>query len=173
MRTIGLTTSMRQGSIHISRARIGLCPRRCRSSRKQQRATPRPTFTPSLPALSRNAQKNVDASVDIYFGPQAPQGKESNWVPTKPGGQFEILFRLYGPERLWRLIARVVKEAHAAADWSEVCSLAIDETSSRRGRWYVTVFLDAETHRLLYVAARVPTLKGPCGPCAAILGTWR
>jgi hypothetical protein len=41
---------------------------------------------------SRNAQKYVDASVDIYFGPQAPQGKESNWVPTKPGGQFEILF---------------------------------------------------------------------------------
>jgi hypothetical protein len=37
--------------------------------------------------------------VDIYFGPQAPQGKESNWVPTKPGGQFEILFRLYGPEK--------------------------------------------------------------------------
>jgi hypothetical protein len=36
---------------------------------------------------------------------------------------------------LWRLIARVVKEAHAAADWSEVCSLAIDETSSRRGCW--------------------------------------
>jgi len=53
--------------------------------------------------------------------------------------------------RLWRLIARVVKDAHAAADWSEVSSIAIDETSSRRGRWYVTVFLDAETHRLLYV----------------------
>ena len=48
---------------------------------------------------SRKAQKYVDASVDIYFGPQAPQGKESNWVPTKPGGQFEILFRLYGPEK--------------------------------------------------------------------------
>jgi len=53
--------------------------------------------------------------------------------------------------RLWRLIARVVQEAHAAADWSEVSSIAIDETSSRRGRWYVTVFLDAQTHRLLYV----------------------
>jgi hypothetical protein len=54
--------------------------------------------------------------------------------------------------RLWRLIARVVNQAHAAADWSEVSSIAIDETSSRRGRWYVTVFLDAQTHRLLYVA---------------------
>src|SRR5208337_5646468 len=30
--------------------------------------------------------------------------------------------------------------------------LPLTLTSSRRGRWYVTVFLDAETHRLLYVA---------------------
>jgi hypothetical protein len=44
-------------------------------------------------------QKNADGSVDIYFGPKAPDGKESNWVPTKAGGQFEVLFRLYGPEK--------------------------------------------------------------------------
>jgi transposase len=54
--------------------------------------------------------------------------------------------------KLWRLIAPVVEEAHAQADWSEVSSIAIDETSSRRGRCYVTVFLEAQTHRLLYVA---------------------
>jgi transposase len=54
--------------------------------------------------------------------------------------------------RLWRLISRLVQEAHAASDWSQVSSVAIDETSSRRGRCYVTVFLDAQTHRLLYVA---------------------
>ena len=53
-------------------------------------------------------QKNADGSVDIYFGPMAPAGKESNWVPTKPGGEFEVLFRLYGPEkplfeRTWKL----------------------------------------------------------------------
>ena len=29
-------------------------------------------------------QKNADGSVDIYFGPEAPAGKESNWVPTDP-----------------------------------------------------------------------------------------
>ena len=23
----------------------------------------------------------------------------SNWVPTKAGGQFEVLFRIYGPEK--------------------------------------------------------------------------
>jgi hypothetical protein len=44
-------------------------------------------------------QKNPDGSVDVYFGPNAPAGKESNWVPTKTGGQFEVLFRFYGPEK--------------------------------------------------------------------------
>jgi hypothetical protein len=44
-------------------------------------------------------QKNADGSVDIYFGPKAPDGKDSNWVPTVTGGQFEVLFRLYGPEK--------------------------------------------------------------------------
>jgi hypothetical protein len=46
---------------------------------------------------SPGLQTNADGSVDIYFGPQAPAGKESNWVPTKPDGQFEVLFRFYGP----------------------------------------------------------------------------
>jgi hypothetical protein len=53
-------------------------------------------------------QKNADGSVDIYFGPKAPAGKESNWIPTSADGKFEVLFRLYGPEKplfdkTWRL----------------------------------------------------------------------
>ncbi|WP_084800837.1 DUF1254 domain-containing protein [Bradyrhizobium sp. Tv2a-2] len=44
-------------------------------------------------------QKNTDGSVDIYFGPKAPAGKETNWVPTVAGSGFEVLFRLYGPEQ--------------------------------------------------------------------------
>jgi hypothetical protein len=52
--------------------------------------------------------KNGDGSVDIDFGPQAPNGQESNWVPTEPGGKFEVLFRFYGPEtalfdKTWKL----------------------------------------------------------------------
>ena len=50
---------------------------------------------------SPGLQKNADGSVDIYFGPQAPAGKEANWVPTNPSGQFEVLFRLYGPEKAY------------------------------------------------------------------------
>ena len=48
---------------------------------------------------SPGLQKNADGSVDIYFGPKAPAGKDANWVPTNPNGQFEVLFRLYGPEK--------------------------------------------------------------------------
>ena len=58
---------------------------------------------------SRNTdtmQGNDDGSYDIYFGPEAPAGMESNWIPT--GKPFFLLFRLYGPEtvdfyKTWRL----------------------------------------------------------------------
>ncbi len=48
---------------------------------------------------SRNTdtmQVNADGSYDVYFSPKAPEGKESNWIPT--GEEFFLLFRLYGPE---------------------------------------------------------------------------
>jgi hypothetical protein len=58
----------------------------------------------NMPRASRSSQvsdmhKNADGSVDIYFGPQALPGREANWVPTDPGRQFEVMFRLYGPEK--------------------------------------------------------------------------
>jgi len=36
--------------------------------------------------------------VDIYFGPEAPAAKEANWIPTKTGRRFFLLFRFCGPE---------------------------------------------------------------------------
>ena len=44
-------------------------------------------------------QKNADGSVDIYFGAKAPEGKESNWVPTNAQRKFELMTRFYGPEK--------------------------------------------------------------------------
>jgi hypothetical protein len=44
-------------------------------------------------------RRNADGSVDIYFGPNAPAGKESNWVPTDPAREFELMFRLYAPTK--------------------------------------------------------------------------
>jgi hypothetical protein len=46
-------------------------------------------------------QKNADGSVDVYFGATAPAGKETNWVPTNANGGFEVLFRLYGVEKVF------------------------------------------------------------------------
>jgi hypothetical protein len=39
--------------------------------------------------------------VDVYFGPQAPTGKESNWVQTWPGKGWNVILRLYGPLQPW------------------------------------------------------------------------
>lgn len=53
----------------------------------------------SLASNGEGILKNADGSVDVYFGPGAPAGKEANWVPTSPDGKFEVLFRFYAPEK--------------------------------------------------------------------------
>ncbi|MFZ9011487.1 MAG: DUF1214 domain-containing protein [Anaerohalosphaeraceae bacterium] len=52
----------------------------------------------SIDNTQKQLQKNDDGSVDIYFGPKAPKGKESNWLPTDPKRRFFLLARFYGPE---------------------------------------------------------------------------
>lgn len=37
--------------------------------------------------------------MDITFGPKAPAGGETNWIPTRADGKFELIFRLYGAEQ--------------------------------------------------------------------------
>ncbi|MGB5350894.1 MAG: DUF1254 domain-containing protein [Polyangiales bacterium] len=44
---------------------------------------------------------NPDGSVDLYFGPKAPKGKEVNWIQTNPGQSFFVYLRLYGPEQAY------------------------------------------------------------------------
>jgi hypothetical protein len=66
-----------------------------------------------MPRASRasnvaDVQKNADGSIDIYFGPKAPEGKEANWVPTDPARKFELMARFYGPkqeffDKVWKL----------------------------------------------------------------------
>lgn len=50
-------------------------------------------------ASNSDVRKNDDGSVDIYFGPSAPKGEDSNWVPTDAKRGFEVMFRLYGPTK--------------------------------------------------------------------------
>jgi hypothetical protein len=40
---------------------------------------------------------NADGSVELYYGPTAPAGKEKNWQRTVPGKGWFAMFRLYGP----------------------------------------------------------------------------
>jgi hypothetical protein len=57
------------------------------------------TFSPAQLAERSLHRRAVEAVVWGIFGPTAPGGKESNWVPTNAGGGFEVLFRFYGPEK--------------------------------------------------------------------------
>lgn len=60
----------------------------------------------SQPYPSKNNRRdkmivNDDGSIDLYFGPKAPAGKEANWIQTVPGkGWFSVL-RLYSPTEAW------------------------------------------------------------------------
>jgi len=40
---------------------------------------------------------NEDGSYTIWFGPEAPKGKEGNWIQTMPGNGVLVILRLYGP----------------------------------------------------------------------------
>lgn len=53
----------------------------------------------SVASTGTGVAKNADGSVDVFFGPKAPDDGEANWVPTDPARDFELLFRLYGPEK--------------------------------------------------------------------------
>lgn len=57
-----------------------------------------PLVRAGLSDYDRKTMKiNEDESVTIYIGPKAPEGLESNWIPTEGKKPF-ILIRLYGAE---------------------------------------------------------------------------
>ncbi len=56
---------------------------------------------PGIDNNKQGLQQNADGSYDIYFGPKAPAGHESNWLQTIPGKGWNMLFRLYGPLEAW------------------------------------------------------------------------
>ncbi|MBW2293455.1 MAG: DUF1254 domain-containing protein [Deltaproteobacteria bacterium] len=62
--------------------------------------TPRTAF-PSLSSLGGQVEMNADGSSTIWFGPEAPAGKEANWIQTVPGKGWFTILRLYGPLESW------------------------------------------------------------------------
>ena len=78
----------------------------------------RNTSRSSRASTSANLATNADGSVDIFFGPTAPDGASSNWVPTKACNTFEVIFRFYGPDqalldKTWKLPDIEKVAAHA------------------------------------------------------------
>jgi transposase len=54
--------------------------------------------------------------------------------------------------RLWRVIIHYVEAALARADLKDIRRLAIDETAAKRGHNYITLFVDIDSRRVLYIA---------------------
>jgi hypothetical protein len=62
---------------------------------------------PSVSSQNKGLKVNADGSVDVYFGPKAPEGEENNWIQTIPKKGWFMILRLYGPlepffDKTWR-----------------------------------------------------------------------
>lgn len=97
-------------------------------------------------------------------------GVKQAHVPwARPGSGFTLLFeafvltlvrempvaaaaRMLGEHdtRLWRVLHHYVEEAREGADFSAVREVGVDETASKRGQHYISLFVDLEARRLLY-----------------------
>ena len=94
---------------------------------------------------------------------------ETPW--SRPGSGFTLLFEAFMIElskvmpvnsiakmvgehdtRIWRVVNYYVEEARNNLDFSRVAKVGIDETSSKRGHNYVSVFIDLDQTRVVYVA---------------------
>jgi len=56
---------------------------------------------PGLDNNQEGVEANADGSFDIYFAPEAPAGKQGNWIQTVPGKGWNTILRLYGPRQEW------------------------------------------------------------------------
>ena len=52
-----------------------------------------------ISSRTKDLATNSDGSVDLYFGTEAPEGQENNWIQTNKGESFFVYLRLYGPEQ--------------------------------------------------------------------------
>jgi hypothetical protein len=62
-----------------------------------------------FPSVSQytNPVRNADGSIDIYFGPRAPDEHAENWIETQEQRGWFALLRFYGPtksffDKLWK-----------------------------------------------------------------------
>ena len=56
-------------------------------------------------------------------------------------------------QKLWPMLRKYTELARQEADYSGVTQVGIDETAARKGHDYVTLFVDVQEHRTLYVTS--------------------
>ena len=97
-----------------------------------------------------------------------PHLVETPW--GSPGGGFTLLFEAMVMELakymaikqvativgehdtlIWRMVTKHVDAARKDVDYSEVTSIGIDETATRRGHNYVTLFVDMDQSQVIHV----------------------
>ena len=90
---------------------------------------------------------------------------------ARPGSGFTLLFealvmtlvkhmpvaaaaRLIGEHdtRIWRIVFHYVEEALARVDLADLRRICIDETAAKRGHDYITLFVDIDRRRVVYIA---------------------
>jgi len=53
--------------------------------------------------------------------------------------------------RLWRILKHYVEQSRAKEDYSNTKAVGIDETSSKKGHNYITLFVDLDKSKIIYV----------------------
>lgn len=71
-------------------------------------------------------------------------------VRLMPVHQVAKLFGL-NDQKLWSMVKKYAAMAREKADYSDVTTIGMDETSARRGHDYVTLFVDLDQRRTIYV----------------------
>ena len=107
--TPSTTATATCSTAHVPTGCTSTPTRRRRTSGPSTSTTPRPARCsrcrrpsgPPSPATPGPSRPTTTARYDLYFGPVAPEGKETNWVETIPGKSWFQLFRLYGPLQPW------------------------------------------------------------------------
>lgn len=52
--------------------------------------------------------------------------------------------------RIWRIIHFHISKAYAKKDFRELSQVGIDETSTRKGHKYISIFVDMIKHEVVY-----------------------
>ncbi len=70
--------------------------------------------------------------------------------PLVPKGH--TVFLKITDQRLWRIVFHYVEAAVARMDLADVSRVAIDETAAKRGQDYITLVVDIDGRRVVFVA---------------------